>query len=135
MVRLSNTWFPFALFDELARGALQSERRAGTPALEIQGGEAGLHVRAALPGIDPSTLDVALEEGVLRVRARRPDPLPAEGRALSRELSEGAVTFALRLGFRPDRASVKASYEDGILSLDLPRSNDERSHKIDVETH
>lgn len=133
MVRLSNPWFAFSLFDELARGGLSTDRLQGGPPVEILDGAAGLHVRASLPGIDPSTLEVALEDEVLRVRAARPDPSPAGGRALARELPRGEVAFALRLGFRPDRASVKASYEDGILALELPRSNEERSHKITVE--
>ena len=134
MVRSSFPWFPFSLFDELARGGLLAEQSAGGPPVELLAGERGLLVRASLPGIDPATLSVELEGDVLRLRAERPSPAPESGSVLARELGQGEVSLALRLGFRPDRASVTASYEDGILVLDLPRSAEERAHSIPVTT-
>jgi HSP20 family protein len=133
MVRRS-ALYPFSLLEELVRGTLAYGVRQASPPVEILAGDTGLTVRTFLPGIDPPSVDVTLEERVLRIRARAVDPAPKDARPLSREIGHGDVDLTLRLGFRPDRAALQATYEAGVLTLELPFSGEDPSQKINVET-
>ena len=83
------------------------------------------YVRAELPGVSRDAISVEMVEGSLSIQASRKDK-PADG--------EGTVSFN-RLVSIPDEVQsdkVTASYENGILTVTLPRKEESKPKKINV---
>jgi HSP20 family molecular chaperone IbpA len=82
--------------------------------------EAGQYVlRAELPGIDPDKdVDIAIEEGLLIVKAERHEEKKKEGGRS--EFRYGTFTRTLRLPTGAAEDDVRATYHDGILEIRVP---------------
>ena len=108
-----------------------------TPALNIREGDTDYVVEAELPGIDKSTLDITVDEGVLRIAAdtNAAAPNPGVGRLLRQERSTGRFARELRLGAGIDEANISAEYRDGIVLLTLPKTAEVQPKKVDVKIH
>lgn len=78
--------------------------------------EAGQYVlRAELPGIDPDKdVDIAIEQGVLTVKAERREERTESHRS---EFRYGTLTRSLTLPAGADEDDVQATYRDGILEV------------------
>lgn len=75
-------------------------------------------LRAELPGMNPEKdIDVTISGGVLTIKADRLDE--SEGTHRS-EFRYGAFTRSLPLPANADEARIQASYESGILEVDVP---------------
>ena len=88
-----------------------------------------------LPGVDPSSIDVDVEERTLTIRAERKESPAGEGRRwLTRERAAG--TFARQLNLGQGRAldRIEADYSDGVLTLTIPVAEQAKPRKISV-TH
>ena len=85
-----------------------------------------------LPGVDPSTIDVQVERGELRLSASRRRTAPDGAQFLVRERPEGTVTRRIMLGDVLDVEHVDAEYHDGILTLRIPMSESAKPRRIDV---
>jgi HSP20 family protein len=85
-----------------------------------------------LPGVDPSSIDVQIERGELRLSAARRRNAPDGAQYLVRERSEANVTRRLMLGDVLDVEHVDAEYHDGILTLRIPLSESAKPRRIDV---
>ena len=131
---------PFSLFESLNRHPLHGagpRRRSAELPMEVWDGEHGLLLRLALPGLDPETLDVSLEEDRLHIQASRVDRGLEGAREIHRELPTGDVDLQLGLPFRPDDKGgegLSARYELGMLELTLPRPAEQRPRRIDVQS-
>lgn len=75
-------------------------------------------LRAELPGIDPDKdVDIAIEDGLLTVKAERREEKKEGGRS---EFRYGTFTRTLRLPAGTVEDDVKATYHDGILEIRAP---------------
>lgn len=92
------------------------------PHLEVYETSQALVVRAELAGIDEETLDVSVEEHVLRVRGvRRRDV--GEERLVYHQMDIAYGPFAAEV-FIPSAIAtdeVEATYENGVLQVSLPK--------------
>ena len=96
-----------------------------------QGGHHGHH-HIDLPGVDPSTIDVDVEERTLTIRAERRDTTDEDVQWLSHERPTGTFARQLTLGYgvAPDR--IEADYSDGVLTLTIPVADEAKPRKISV---
>ena len=86
------------------------------------------YVRAELPGVERDAISVEMVEGSLSIQASRKEKT-ADG--------ESSVSFN-RLVSIPDEvdaAKVTASYENGILTVSLPRREESKPKKINVSVN
>jgi HSP20 family protein len=136
----------YATFWGAASNAMAPAFRAGdpgasgdtrTPALNIREGDADYVVEAELPGIDKSTLDITVDEGVLRIAADTNPAAPDSGgdRLLRQERIMGRFARELRLGAGIDEANISAEYRDGIVLLTLPKTAEVQPKKVNVKIH
>ncbi|HEX7043428.1 MAG TPA: Hsp20/alpha crystallin family protein [Burkholderiales bacterium] len=105
------------------------------PAMDIKERENEYVVRADLPGVRKEDISVTLENGLLTIAAeRKAEEVQKEGeRELRRECRYGRYVRSLRLGTQIDEKKVKASYRDGVLELTLPKAEEVKPRKIEVE--
>ncbi|QDX40644.1 Hsp20/alpha crystallin family protein [Salarchaeum sp. JOR-1] len=83
-----------------------------------------------VPGATVDTTDVRVEDGVLRVEARREKDAPA-GFSYHRE--DRALFLDVELPLPPDATDgdAAASLDDGVLTVTLPKAG--RGRKIEIE--
>jgi HSP20 family protein len=82
--------------------------------------EDGYRVEAALPGFTPEDIEVTLDRGTLTISARRSDEKETEqGRYLRREAYFGSFQRRLALPAEVEAKDVRASYENGVLTVDV----------------
>jgi HSP20 family protein len=76
--------------------------------------------RIDLPGVDPASIDIDIEDRTLTIRAQRA-PAGVEGAQwLSRERATGTFARQLSLGTGLALDQVSADYSNGVLSLTIP---------------
>ena len=91
--------------------------------------------RIDMPGVDPSSIDVDVEDRTLTVRAERSATDPeVEVTWLTRERPTGIFARQLTLGNRVAVDRNAADSDDGVLTLTIPVADDAKPRKISV-TH
>ena len=92
-------------------------------------------VIAALPGLSEDAIDVRLENGILTIGADLPElNVPEDGRLLLQERDMGRVSRSVTLPQHVDVNGVQALYENGILTLTLPKAPEAQPRQIPITT-
>lgn len=89
-------------------------------------------LHADLPGIDPGSVDVAVDNGVLTIRAERSARTEDAVQWLANERFTGTFTRHLSLGDGIDAEHIKATYHNGVLTVTIPVQEQSRRRRIDV---
>jgi HSP20 family protein len=109
---------PFREFDRLSDQLLEG-RRARTVPMDAYRVDDEFHVNFDLPGVDPSSIELTVEKNVLTVKAER--YWNVEGaEPLVSERPQGTFTRQLFLGDSLDAEHIEASYQNGVLWLQIP---------------
>jgi len=124
-----------SLFDRFLDEAISPApvARPFRPALDLIEYPDRYEVVADLPGVDQKEVEVEFIEGVLQVRGERGgDTLSDEARAFRRERAAGK--FARSIGFRDDIDvdGIDASFRDGVLRVNVPKSERNKPRQIPV---
>lgn len=101
--------------------------------LDVIADEEGYTVLANIPGLTAEDVKLELEENVLTLRAQSQQETDGSGRALWRERPSGAYIRRLRLREAVDRESIEAWVEHGVLTVRLPKAEEARPRKIEVQ--
>jgi len=90
-------------------------------------------VRALVPGVTPENLDVQYHQGVLTLKARTETPQAHDDWTWHvREFGYGEMTRAISLPRPIDVEHADAAFENGILTLRLPKSEQAKPKQIKV---
>ncbi len=105
------------------------------PLLNVSEDKDNLYVRAELPGIQPSDLEISVEGDTLTLRGERKSP-EAEANVSyhRREREFGRFRRSLTLPTRIDVDKVEAVFQNGILKITLPKAEEVRPKQITVKT-
>lgn len=91
-------------------------------------------VTAELPGVDPENLEIAVHNDTVTLKGSRVPVKLGEDEVIRRsERGHGQFTRTLTLPFRLNPESVKASLQKGVLTLTLPRAEQDKPRKIQVK--
>jgi len=104
------------------------------PKVDVVERDDSVVVRAELPGADKKDLDVSLTEDSITISAStKQESEKEEGDYHRREISQGSFsrTVALPVAVQSDQA--KASFNNGVLELTLPKAAPARRHSVKVE--
>ncbi len=124
---------PFAEMDRLLGQMFTSERAAAAMPMDLYrvGDHYVLHVD--LPGVDPGSIDVNVEDRTLTIRAQRSAASEESGAQwLTRERAVGAYARQLTVGRGLALDQISATYTDGVLTLSIPVSEEAKPRKITV---
>jgi HSP20 family protein len=90
-------------------------------------------LKAELPGLERSDIDLTVENSTLTIRGeRKRDGTVPEDRYHRLERAYGAFTRSFTLPNTVDGAKVRAEYRDGVLSVTLPTREEARPRQIEV---
>lgn len=92
-------------------------------------------VRAEVPGMDAKDIDITLNGRVLTIRGEKKSEHEEKGENFHRmERSYGAFSRSFQLPVDVDPDKVKASYEKGVLTIQLPKTEAQSVKRIEVKT-
>jgi len=89
-------------------------------------------VELDLPGADPGSIELTVENDVLSVEATRTSFRDKTGEVEVEERGHGQFGRQLFLGESLDRDHITAIYHDGVLTITIPVAEQAKPHKIDV---
>jgi len=103
------------------------------PAMDVHEDKDNLYVKAELPGMKKQDIDISVHDGVLSVAGERKEDekyRQAEVCRAERFLGRFQRTFTLPTTVNADK--VKASYQNGILTVVLPKAETVKPKQIEV---
>ena len=93
-----------------------------------------LLVRASIPGVKVDDIDVSIENRVLTIKAEtKTEAEHKEGGYLMRERRSGSFFRSLRLPETVDTDQAKTSYNDGVLTVNLPKAESKKAKHLKIE--
>lgn len=118
-----------AIFDDAMR---QGPSRAAMPLDLYRDGEKFIAL-FDLPGVDPASVDIDIEDRTLTIRAERKSPEITGAQWLTHECPFGTFARQLTLGNGVALDQVEAEYVDGVLKLVIPVAEEAKPRKIAVQ--
>jgi len=105
------------------------------PKLDIAETDNAIEVTVELPGADEKDVEVVVESGMLTIKGEKQASTEEEGKTFHRvERSYGAFRRSLALPSYADEDAIKATFENGLLSVTVPKraGGTKRGKKIEV---
>jgi HSP20 family protein len=110
--------------------------RGGYPALNVGGTPQSVEVYAFAPGLDPASIDVNLDRGVLTLAGERKEALPKTDEKVTVHANErfsGRFRRVVSLPDDIDPSAVSAKYTDGVLHVSIQRRAAAQPRRIQVQ--
>jgi len=110
--------------------------RGGYPALNVGSTPTSVEVMAFAPGMEPSSIDVQIDRGVLTIAGERRNPLPGSDDKTTLHLNErfgGRFRRVVSLPDDIDPSAVNARYRDGVLHVSVKRREAAQPRRIEVQ--
>jgi HSP20 family protein len=85
-----------------------------------------------VPGIDPDSIDVTVDRGVLSVSVKRQEEKTQDGKFVLRERTMGSFTRRVYLSDQLDTDAIDASYQNGVLEVKIPVLEHAKARKIEI---
>ncbi|TQC39083.1 Hsp20/alpha crystallin family protein, partial [Rhodococcus sp. WS4] len=89
-------------------------------------------LHADLPGVDPGSVDVSVDGGILSVKAQRSERTEHDVQWLTSERFTGSYLRQLSLGQDIDADHIAATYENGVLTVTLPVAERAKPRRIEI---
>ena len=114
--------------------SIRAVGRAGAfPALNVGTWADAVEVYAFAPGIDPSSIEVSVERGLLTLAGERKSTMPEnDAKVYARERFNGRFRRVVTLADDADPNRVEASYRNGVLKIVVPRLESAKPRRVDV---
>lgn len=110
--------------------------RGGFPAVNVGSTPETLELYVFAPGLDPSSVEVNLDRGVLSIAGERKTDLPQQDQKASVHINERFRGKFKRVVSLPDDADpngVNAAYRDGILHIQVKRREESQPRRITIQ--
>lgn len=121
------------LFEALRPTAGFASGSAFAPALDLKETKDAYTLEVDLPGFKKDDVKITFEDQVLSVSGERQAETREENEKHHHiERSYGRFERRVRLAAPIDAESVKARFEDGVLSVTLPKSEEARTRTIQI---
>ena len=140
------TLFPRDVFAELDRlqrelqttfdisPSIRGLGRGSFPAVNVGSTQRSVEIYAFAPGLEPASIDVQFEKGVLTIAGERSAPKRSEKATLHiDERFAGRFRRVISLPEDVDPDSVSAKYRDGLLHISVRRREETQPRRITVQ--
>ena len=127
-------WDPFRELDRLASTVLDSTQGPRVMPIDLHRDGDHYVLSADLPGVDPGSIDVDIDGQLLTIRAERTLRSSDDVRWLVRERPSGSFLRQLTLGDGLETGEISAHYDNGVLSVVIPVSEQAKPRKIEVQS-
>ena len=119
------------LFSEIDAGI--TDKSDWSVPLDIFRDGGDVTIKASLPGVNPTDIDITIEGGVLTIKAETETENEGEDREhVVRERRTGSFQRSIRLSEHVDTENVDPRYENGILTITLPLAESKEAKHLTV---
>jgi len=135
----------FAEFDRLQRNlqqafdispSIRGFSHGNYPAINVGTTPASVEVYCFAPGVEPNSIDVSIEKGVLTIAGERKSDAPNAEAKANLHIDERFAGKFRRVVMLPediDPDAVQASYRDGVLQVSVQRRKAAQPRRISVQ--
>lgn len=109
--------------------------RGGFPALNVASTPQSVEIYAFAPGLEPKSIDVQLERGVLSIAGERKPAVPEEPERATVHVNErfaGHFHRVVTLSDDLDPNEVRAAYREGVLHVSIKRLQSALPRRVNV---
>ncbi len=104
------------------------------PSIEVLDRKDSIMVRAEMPGMQKEDIDVSVMGDTMTISGeRRQEAEAKEEDYYRREMSYGKFSRSITLPTSVDAEKIEATYENGILEINLPKIEKAKARKIEVK--
>jgi HSP20 family protein len=130
----SSLFFANPVLSSAAVSGAAGRAASFTPAVDVVEQDQAYLLRAEIPGIAPTDIDVQVENDVLTLRGERKHENQEERagyRRVERSYGSFSRTFVLPRGTHVD--SIEARAENGVLTISIPKVQTASARKVEVK--
>lgn len=110
--------------------------REWTPRLDLAETETAIEVKAELPGLGKKDIDISLEGGNLIIKGEKHEEKEEKDKRFHRiERTYGSFYRAIRLPVEVQPDKIEAAYENGVLTVTLPKTEEAKKGATHIEVH
>lgn len=122
--------------DVLSRFGFESENWPSiehVPALDLSETEGAVEVKMDVPGFQPENIEIHVRGNQLTIKGKAEDEKEEKGREFHRvERHRGEFSRSVMLPCEVVGTKAKAEYKNGVLTLNMPKTEPIQSQKIEV---
>ena len=105
-------------------------------ALDVYETDDALVVKGALPGVRPEEVDISVTGDVLTIKGEtKSEEETKDGNYHRRELRYGSFARSVPLPTRVNHEKAEATFENGILTVTLPKAEEVKPKSIKIAAH
>jgi HSP20 family protein len=103
--------------------------------IDVKENDGSYTVQAEVPGVSKEEIHVSIEGNVVTLRAevKQSDAQTSDEKTLRSERYYGAVSRSFQMPAEIDAAQAKAKYDNGVLTLTLPKKQANGSQRLTIE--
>ncbi len=138
-----STWDPFSEMEAVLNRYRPTVSKANTeamkqadwyPSVDVSESEQAFHLHAELAGVKKEDIKISVHENVLTLSGQRESKHEETKNKVHRvERSYGSFVRNFTLPDNVDAQQVSANFQDGILDIDIPKSEEEKPKRIEVQ--
>lgn len=110
----------------------QCPAQYATPLTDLESGQEGYTIRAEMPGVDKTGLEITVDDGELTIVGHRHKE-QVSGERLYGEMHQNDFRRVYLLDPAIDATRIVARLDQGILTLSLPKAEQGKPRKITVD--
>ncbi|MCX7641616.1 MAG: Hsp20/alpha crystallin family protein [Elusimicrobiales bacterium] len=92
-----------------------------------------LKIYVLIPFADKKDISLNIKEGILTIEGITKFELNEKIELLREEIPSGKFSRSFKIGVNIDSNKIKASYNNGILQIILPKKEESKANKIEIE--
>ena len=94
-----------------------------------------VHVKMALPDMEPGDVDIGVKDGILTIKAmKKNEKEDKSGKQYFYQSMQTSIEHSFSLPYDVEISKSDAKLEKGVLHLTLPKSGKSSEHKIAIQT-
>ncbi len=128
---LSNLFRPMSKMLGMDTGLFE---KAGSPPIDVYDSDNEVLVKADMPGLTKEEIDVSIHDNILTIKGekKRENDVHKEGYYKS-ERFYGSFSRSIQLPAEVKHDKVNANYENGVLELKLPKREEAKTKRINID--
>jgi len=119
-------------YDYATNGGSNGETKYRLP-VDIWTSDNVYHISAYLPGVAAEDVEITFEDDFLTIRGKMPS-VDEETEFVRRELFHGAFERTLTFNVPVNSDAIEASFQNGVLTLSVPKADEVLPKQIKVQT-
>ena len=121
------------LLDRFFEEALSPEGRRFVAPVDVTADDKNVYVSAEVPGIEKKDINIEYKDGILKISGEKKEEVKQEKEGyVYREINRGEFSRSINVG-DVDFEKAKAELKDGILKIELAKSESQQSRKLEIK--